>query len=124
MTSLPPTARPPSTALIAVPPVTVAMITRPRPSDQLRRGIGRLAIDVVLRAELPGQRCLSPPRAMATVSKPIFDANWMPKWPCPPTPNTATVSPGRAPLWCRALNVGTPAQHERRPLNGRQPVRD
>src|SRR5258707_4435528 len=46
---------------------------------------------------------------MATVWKPISAAYWTPRWPSPPSPSTATTSPGRAPLLRRALNVVRPA---------------
>src|ERR1017187_7394614 len=52
---------------------------------------------------------LSCPRAMATVLKPILEANWTPRWPSPPKPSTATTSPGRAPQFRRQLNVVMPA---------------
>ena len=49
------------------------------------------------------------PQAIPTVWKPIFAAYWTPRWPRPPSPSTATTSPGRAPLLRRALNVVRPA---------------
>src|SRR5581483_7629980 len=88
--SVPRRPRPPTVALIAGPSVTVARTTAAPPSARARGS-------------------LSFPRAIATVRKPIFAAYWTPRWPRPPTPSTATRSPGRAPLFRSALNVVTPA---------------
>jgi hypothetical protein len=52
---------------------------------------------------------LSFPRPIAMVLKPILEANCIPRCPSPPTPNIATTSPSRAPLFRRALYVVTPA---------------
>src|SRR5881628_64896 len=52
---------------------------------------------------------LSLPRAMPTTLKPIFAAYCTPRCPSPPSPSTATTSPGRAPELRKALNVVIPA---------------
>src|SRR5882757_2991980 len=51
---------------------------------------------------------LSRPRLIATVRKPILSANWIARCPTPPTPWTATVSPGRACACRSALNAVVP----------------
>src|SRR6266566_2790258 len=53
---------------------------------------------------------LSSPRAMATVRKPMRWANCTARCPRPPSPCTATRSPGRAGEWRSALKVVMPAQ--------------
>ena len=59
ISSVPLTARPPWTALIASPLVAVARMTLAPPSLlQLRRGVLRLAVDVDRRAQLAGERLL------------------------------------------------------------------
>ena len=58
-TSVPLRPRPPCTALMASPLVTVARMTFAPPSfEQFRRRVLRLAVNVVLRAQFPRQRLL------------------------------------------------------------------
>ena len=99
------------TAVIACPLVTVARMTLAPPSRVSSAAGSCESLSIAWCA--PSSRdsaSLSFPRAIATVSKPIFAANWTPRWPRPPTPSTATRSPGRAPLFRRELKVVIPAQ--------------
>ena len=82
---------------------------RPAELGQFGGGIACLGVDVFPAPSLVASGALSWPRAMATVLKPMRDANCTPRCPSPPRPSTATRSPPVAPLFRSALKVVTPA---------------
>ena len=60
---------------------------------------------------------LSFPRAMATVLNPILAAYWTPRWPRPPKPSTATVSPGSRTAVAESIERRNPGAHQRRGIS-------
>ena len=103
--------RPPSTSLLAAPEEIVVRMTL-APPRACSASPGSPAV-LSMYSSAPSSRAscsFSVPRAIATVRKPSLAANWMPRWPSPPTPRIATRSPPRAAELRSALKVVMPAQ--------------
>ena len=73
-------------------------MTLRRRAWQLRRGILGLAVDVDRRAQLASERLLVLPARDADGVKAHFRGVLYARWPRPPSPSTATTSPGRAAI--------------------------
>ncbi len=118
---VPPIARPPSAAVIALPLVAVARMTVAPPSFFLG-GILRVTVDIVCRAQPPGQRLLVRSSGDRNGPEPHLRGKLNAQMAEPPDPQNGDDVPGHRAAVPERIERRDAGTHQRAGFRGRQLV--